>query len=209
MIAEKASAQCWSTNKPQALQMCCCRAQVAAVRVRDVAPAGSPASGDHAEQPSVDPFSAVDCDCPSSEAAVVVKCIMLRAAFGGMAGDVDMLRDAAPAWHRRCAVQVPSRGLCLYASTAPLCAWLLTAVRSPGLLAKASRRQRGMLLRLLLKEVLAMTMSGCLTCTRCTRKQVQVPPGHHASSRAAFASASLPSLAFPTDVASIRTPLIL
>ena len=77
------------------------------MRVRDAVPTGSPATDAHPQQPNGDPFSAVDGKCPP-EAAVVVKCIMLRAAFGGMAGDVEMLAAFAPAWQRRCGLCVPS-----------------------------------------------------------------------------------------------------
>jgi len=94
-------------REPQLLHLCRCRAQVAAVRVRDAVPTGAPAPDAQSEQPHGDPFSAVDGECPP-EAAVVVKCIMLRAAFGGMAGDVEMLTGFAPAWQRRCAPCVPS-----------------------------------------------------------------------------------------------------
>ena len=87
------------------------------MRVRDKVPTGAPAPDAHLEQPNGDLFSAVDGECPP-DAAVVVKCIMLRAAFGGMAGDVEMLTGFAPAWQSRYAVGVPSCHLQLCVSTA-------------------------------------------------------------------------------------------
>ena len=80
--------------------------QVASVRIRDSLPSEGPAPDAHSQQPGSDPFTAVDGTC-SSEAAVVVKSIMLRAAFGGMAGDVEMLNAFAPAWQNRCASCLP------------------------------------------------------------------------------------------------------
>lgn len=90
---------------------------LAAVPVRDAlgGPGAPPAD---APQPSLGaPPEALDV-LPGREAAMV-RCLLLRASFGGMAGDVAMLRAAATVWTRRFAgaagappsdVAVPPRG---------------------------------------------------------------------------------------------------
>lgn len=44
-------------------------------------------------------------DVMSSEEELLVRCIAIRAAYGGMAGDVTMLRGFATTWTARSAIQ--------------------------------------------------------------------------------------------------------
>ena len=70
------------------------------MRVRDTLPAEHPSTDVHPGQAVGDPFTAVDGAC-CPEAGVLLKSIMLRAAFGGIKGDVEMLNEFTAAWRRR------------------------------------------------------------------------------------------------------------
>ena len=72
------------------------------MRVRDTLHAEAPSPDAQPEQAAGDPFMAVDGHC-APEAEVLLKSIMLRAAFGGMAGDIEMLNGFTAVWRHRCA----------------------------------------------------------------------------------------------------------
>ena len=71
------------------------------MRVRDTLRAQKPVPDARYEPAASDPFIAVEGDC-APEAAVFLKCVMLRAAFGGMAGDIEMLNEFTAVWRLRC-----------------------------------------------------------------------------------------------------------
>jgi hypothetical protein len=94
--------------------------QVAGVRIRDALRAEGPGPAVHPEQAACDPFSAVDGEC-APEAAVLLKGVMLRAAFGGMAGDIEMLNEFTAVWRRRCNPYHLSLSSSLIISCVPTC----------------------------------------------------------------------------------------
>eukprot|EP00899_Mesostigma_viride_P011501 jgi/Mesvir1/20351/Mv19937-RA.1 len=89
---------------------------LASVRVRDPQPYGADAAAAHPVQ--VPQYSDVDASGLPAAEALLVKCMIMRAQFGGMHGDVSMLDRYAAVWFERYLGHVPPPPL-PSASTSP------------------------------------------------------------------------------------------